>query len=97
MGVGGGTSAIQKFDLFERRLRTARRRADRGQILDGRVRQKKDRRTEAYFATGISTPSHVWHFSSGMHASLASLPFVLFASLGRTFGDSAGSNRIIIE
>lgn len=28
---GGGTSAIQKFDLFERRLRTARRR-DGGQI-----------------------------------------------------------------
>lgn len=24
-GAGGGTSAIQKFDLFERRLRTARR------------------------------------------------------------------------
>lgn len=29
----GGTSAIQKFDLFERRLRTARRR-DGGQIGD---------------------------------------------------------------
>lgn len=32
-GRGGGTSAIQKFDLFERRLRTARRR-DGGQIGD---------------------------------------------------------------
>lgn len=48
---------------------TARRRADRGQILDGEYDKKKDRRTEVYFAAGISAPSHVWHFSSGMPAS----------------------------
>lgn len=34
--VGGGTSAIQKFDLFERRLRTARRRDGAGGQIGGR-------------------------------------------------------------
>lgn len=68
-GKRKGASAIQKFDLFERRLAdgtTTRRRADRGQILDGeneRERREgkeageKNKRGEEYFAAGISAPS----------------------------------------
>lgn len=83
-GVGGGTSAIQKFDLFERRLRTARRRADRGQILDGVCDKKRtEERRNVFRCRHLSAPACV-ALSFGESARL-SLPFAL-PFVSRRFG-----------
>jgi len=84
-------SAIQKFDLFERRLRTARRRADRGQILDGEHDKKRGQENRGVFrCRHLGAFACVALFSSGMPASRFS-SFRSPASLG----DSAGSDRVI--
>lgn len=93
-GLGGGTNAIQKFDLFERRLRTARRRADRGQILDGEHDKKK--RIEEQRRISLPASRRPRMCGASLRGRLASRRFSPFRS-SAFLGDSAGSNRVIIE
>lgn len=108
---GRGTSAIQKFDLFERRLRTARRR-DGGQIggiYSGDGENEGEKKKEIKVRRRISLPAsrrpHMCDTSlGGRRRPSVSLSLFLFfeaspsaLSLSRLSTSSTGSDRAKIK